>query len=303
MNGNERPLILFATYAAQPGLTADDRLFAEALERGGLAVEAAAWDDPAVAWQRAAAVVIRSTWNYHFHRAEFLAWTERAAAVTRLHNEPRVVRWNSHKRYLAELARRGVRVIETVFAEPGARLELDAIADAIASDDLVVKPAVSASAHETRRFAPHERAEAQAHVERLLAARDIMVQPHIAALAERGELSLLYAGGQFSHAIRRRSALVDAGQMPKAASTSATDAARTFATRVLAGASAIIGAEPNDLLYARVDLAETAPDEYLLLELELIEPSLFLVHAPEAAEHFASALLTTLSSPERTVAK
>lgn len=296
MTRNERPLILFATYAAQPELTADDQLFADALERRGLTVRAAAWDDEAVAWQRAAAVVIRSTWNYHFHRAEFLEWTERVASVARLHNEPHIVRWNSHKRYIVELARRGIRVIETVFAEPGARLELDAIAVAIASDDLVVKPAVSASAHETRRFAPGERAAAQAHLDRLLAARDVMVQPHVAALAERGELSLLYAGGRFSHAIRRRSALVDAGQMPKAASTMATDASRAFAERVLVAASEIVRVEPDSLLYARVDLAETAPDQYLLLELELIEPSLFLVHAPEAAEHFASALRASLSS-------
>lgn len=293
MTRNERPLVLFATYSAQPSLTADDQLFADALERRGLTVEAAAWDDPAVAWQRAAAVVVRSTWNYHFHHREFLDWTERVAAVTRLHNEPRVIRWNSHKRYLGELAARGVRVIETVFAEPGARLELGAIAAAIASDDLVVKPAVSASAHETRRFAPLERAAGQAHLDRLLASRDVMVQPHVAALAERGELSLLYAGGRFSHGVRRRSALVDEGTMPKAARADASAAARTFGDGVLAAVAAVFGVEPNGLLYARVDLAEITPDEYVLLELELIEPSLFLVHAPEAAKNFASALLSS----------
>lgn len=296
MNGREGALVLFATYSAQPSLTSDDQLFADALERRGFTVRAAAWDDPAVAWQHAAAVVIRSTWNYHFHRGEFLAWTERVSAATRLHNAPRIVRWNSHKRYLAELARRGVRVIETVFAEPGARLELDAIAAAIASDDLVVKPAVSASAHETRRFAPHERAEGQAHLDRLLEARDVMVQPHVDALAERGELSLLYAGGGFSHAVRRRSALVDAGQMPKSAATRATTTALGFAENVLAAAADLIGTSPDELLYARVDLAETTPDEYMLLELELIEPSLFLLHAPEAADRFASAAIAQLSA-------
>ena len=294
MTSNERPLIYFATYAAQSDITADDRLFADVLERRGLTVRGAAWDDPAVAWQHAAAVVIRSTWNYHFHREDFLSWTERVASLARLHNEPRVVRWNSHKRYLAELARQGVRVIETVFAAPGTRLDLDAIADAVASDELVVKPAVSASAHETRRFTLHERAEGQAHLDRLLEGRDVMVQPHVGALAERGELSLLFARGRFSHAVRRRSALVDGGQMPKSAATATTSAARDFAQHVLATATHIVGTAPAELLYARVDLAETAPDEYLLLELELIEPSLFLLHAPEAAENFGSALAATL---------
>src|SRR5690348_13005262 len=229
MTNNERSLILFATYAGQPDLSADDRLFAAALERRDFSVRAAVWDDPAVAWQDATAVVIRSTWNYHFHRNAFLQWAERVASVTRLYNEPRVIRWNSHKRYLAELARGSVRVIETVFAEPGARLALDEIAVAIASDDLVVKPAVSASAHETRRFGHHDREEGQAHLDRLLAARDVMVQPHVAGLAERGELSLLYAGARFSHAVRRRSALVDEGTMPKAARAEASVSARSFA--------------------------------------------------------------------------
>lgn len=286
-----RPLVLFATYARQPEPTADDRLFAEALERRGLSVRGAVWDDPAVAWERAAAVVIRSTWDYHFHRGDFIRWAERVAAVAPLHNEPRVVRWNSHKSYLAELARRGVDVIETVFASAGARLDLDAVADALACDELVVKPAVSASAHETRRFAANEREAAQAHLDRLLAERDVMVQPHVAGLAERGELSLLHARGRFSHAVRRRSALVAGGSMAKSAPAAATDAARRCAGQVLDTAAAAIGVAPNDFLYARVDLAETAPDEYLLLELELIEPSLFLLHAPEAAERFADALI------------
>jgi len=246
-----------------------------------------------VAWQEATAVVIRSTWNYHFHLDAFLAWTERVASATPLHNEPRVVRWNSHKRYLAELARRGIRVIETVFADAGSRLDIEGIADALAAEEVVVKPAVSASAHETRRFASHEWSDAHAHLDRLLAARDVMVQPHVSALAERGELSLMYARARFSHAVRRRSALVDAGSMPKSAAAGASSAARRFAEHVLDVAATAIGIVPNDLLYARVDLAETAPDEYLLLELELIEPSLFLAHAPEAAEHFADALIGT----------
>ena len=295
MTRNEQRLVLFATYSAQPALTADDQLFADALEHRGLTVRPAAWDDPAVAWQRAAVVIIRSTWNYHFHLGDFLDWAERVALVTRLYNEPRVVRWNSHKRYLAELARGGVHVIETVLAEPGARLALDEIAVAIASDDLVVKPAVSASAHETRRFGQQDRAEGQAHLDRLLAARDVMVQPHVAALAERGELSLLYACGRFSHSVRRRSALVDEGLMPKAARADASPTARAFAERVLAVAARTIGVQPNDFLYARVDLAELAPDDFVLLELELIEPSLFLVHAPEAADNFADALADSMA--------
>jgi len=283
-------LILFATYGASPSLTADDALYASALERRGMRVEAAVWDDPAVAWSNAAAVVIRSTWDYHLRRDEFLAWVDRAGSATSLHNGARVVRWNSHKKYLNELAKRHVPVIDTVFADAGSRLDLDLIARAHGWTDTVVKPSVSASAHETRRFSADDREAGQLHLERLLAQRDVMVQPHLSALAERGELSLLYARGRFSHAVRRRSALIENDTMPKVAPAMASNVARRQAYRVLAAAADAIGVAPNDLLYARVDLAETGADEYVLLELELVEPSLFLVHAPEAAEQYANEL-------------
>jgi hypothetical protein len=210
-------LVLFATYGAQPGLTEDDQLFARELERRGVQVCAASWDDPAAAWSNAAAVIIRSTWDYHHRRAEFLQWVDRVSASTALYNNARAVQWNSHKRYLAEIARCGVNVIDTVFASTGSSLALSAVAREHRWRDIVVKPAVSASAHETRRFDVHERDEGQAHLDRLLSTRDVMLQPHLSTLAEQGELSLLFARGRFTHAVRRRSALVDGHMMPKSA--------------------------------------------------------------------------------------
>jgi hypothetical protein len=287
----ERSLIFLATYAAAPRLTADDALFAAALERRGVRVQAAAWDDPAAEWSRAAAVVLRSTWDYHRRLGEFLHWVNGVAAITRLHNDARVVRWNSHKKYLRELAQRGVPVIETRFVSAGDRFDVREHDGN--SSSLVIKPAVSASAHETRRFALHERREAQAHVDRLLTERDVMIQPHVDALAERGELSLIYARGAFSHAVRRRSALVDVGLMAKSAAAEASDVARGCGRDVLRVAGEATGVSPSALLYARVDLAEVEPNDFVLLELELIEPSLFFTHAPDAAERFADALLST----------
>jgi hypothetical protein len=290
-NDDSPPLVLFATYAERPGLTEDDQLFARALELRGARVSAAVWDDSAAACSSAAAVVIRSTWDYHLRRADFLAWIDRVSDATTLHNDARVVRWNSHKRYLAAIAERGVPVIDTVFADAHTSLDLRGVARAYGWTDIVVKPAVSASAHETRRFDVNERAEGQAHLDRLLATRDVMIQPHLSALAEQGELSLLFARGRFTHAVRRRSALVDGHVMPKSAAADAPAGAVRLAERVLEAAAALTGVEPNDLLYSRVDLAP-AEGGYLLLELELIEPSLFLLHAPNVAERFADALLT-----------
>jgi len=286
----EASLILFATYTARPELTEDDQLFARALERRGVRVRGAAWDDPAAAWDSAAAVVIRSTWDYHLRHAEFLAWVDRVAGATTLHNDARVVRWNSHKKYLGEIARAGVAVIDTVFARAGTAVGVETVAREHGWRDLVVKPAVSASAHETRRFAPDEYEAAQLHLERLQRERDVMLQPHLTSLAEQGELSLLFARGDFTHAVRRRSALVEGHPMPKSAPANAPATARRCAERVLAAASAITGVAADALLYARVDLAPVG-DDFLLLELELIEPSLFLLHAPDAAEQYADALV------------
>ena len=294
-DASPRPLVFFATYRERPGLTEDDQLFARALERRSARVRAAVWDDPAAAWSSAAAVVIRSTWDYHHRLDEFLAWLDRVGAATMLNNDARVVRWNSHKSYLAELAHRGVAVIDTVFANARTPFDLDQIARRHGWDDLVVKPAVSASAHETRRFAGDARGDARAHLDRLLATRDVMVQPYLAELAEQGELSLLFARGQFTHAVRRRSALVDGHIMPKSAPAVAPPNALSSAERVLATASILTGVAPNDNLYARVDLAPSAGD-FMLLELEMIEPSLFLRDVPHAAEQFAAALMSTLAT-------
>lgn len=287
-----RPLVLFATYSQRPGLTEDDQLFARALELRGARVGAGVWDDATVAWAGATAVVIRSTWDYFLRRADFLAWAYRVSVATTLHNPATVVRWNSHKRYLAEIAKRDIRVIDTVFADAGTSLDMRDVARRHGWTDVVVKPAVSAAAHETRRFAASERAEGQAHLDRLLETRDVMIQPHLSALAEQGELALLFARGRFTHAVRRRSALVDGHVMPKSAVADAPADAVQLAEGVLEAAAALTGVGVNDLLYSRVDLAP-ANEGYLLLELELIEPSLFLVHAPNAAESFAAALLSS----------
>ena len=289
-----RGSLLFATYAGRPTITDDDRVLAAALERHGIVVRAAPWDEAGVAWGEASAVIVRSTWDYHLRREQFLDWTARVASQTALFNTPSIIRWNSHKAYLGELAARGIPVIDTVFAAAGSCTDVAALAIAHGWDDIVIKPSVSASAYETRRFGVTSHAEGQAHLDRLLATGDAMLQPHLASLAERGELAIMFASGRFTHAVRRRSALADDGSMPKSAKARAPAAAVGLAERVLAEAVAITQS-PTPPLYARVDLADSARGERLqLLELELIEPSLFFQHAPAAAERLADAVLAAL---------
>lgn len=291
-----RPLVLFATSAATAGLSDDDRLFAEALVRRGVDVRGAIWDDETEEWRRAAAIIVRSTWDYHLRRAEFLAWAARVEAAGRLHNSAAVIRWNSHKRYLAALAARGVDTIDTAFVTAHDTADVAALARAHGWHDVVVKPAVSAAAYETRRFAQNEYRAAEAHLRHVSKSGDAMVQPYLAGLGARGELSLIYGRGRFVHAVRRRSALVEAG-LPKSALATADEGAVRFGERVLAAAMAEVqDAGAASPLYARVDLAEVAPASWVLLELELIEPSLFFLHAPRSAELFADLVIEDVAA-------
>ena len=249
----------------------------------------AVWDDPAVDWDAFTAVVIRSTWDYAARRDAFLAW---AGSVPRLINPAPVLRWNTDKRYLAELAAAGIAVVPTAFAAPGEALELP---DA---PEIVVKPAVSAGAKDTARYGSVQSRRAFEHVAALHAAERVaMVQPYLDAVDAAGETALVFFGGVFSHAIRKGPLLPASGAMadglfaeedisprdPSAAERDAADA-------VMAVVHECFGA----LAYARVDLLRGPGDEPLLLELELTEPSLFLEHDAAAPDRLADAIVAVL---------
>jgi hypothetical protein len=287
--------VLLATAASHADLTSDDRLFAAALARRGAVARAAVWNDPAVDW-RVQSVVVRSTWDYYRHPDEFLAWAARVAEGALLQNALPVISWNAHKEYLTRLHANGISIIETVFIPARRSVDLVVLARERGWGDVVIKPAVSAAAYETQRFDARDRIPAQIHLDRLVSTADVMVQPYIPRLSEQGELSVIFIGGDVSHAVRRRSAFARDERMPRTVLEAAPPAAIRFAERVLGVAMTQIAVTSlsGPLLYARVDLAEQDQGNWLLLELELIEPSLFFTHAPAAAERMADLLLKAL---------
>ena len=243
-------------------------------------------------------MVPRSAWDYAERLPEFLAWAERVARLATLVNALPVVRWNTDKHYLGELARAGAPVVPTWYVEPGedAGGALDELLAAEACRELVVKPAVGAGARDARRHARAARGEILAHLAPLLAARrSVMLQPYLESVDTSGETALMYLDGRFSHAIRK-GALLPSG----APSTSGLFAPEDIVSRTpradeLAAADRILAAAPFARLpYARVDLLRDATGAPRLLELELTEPSLFLAHAPGSAGRFAAALLACL---------
>jgi glutathione synthase/RimK-type ligase-like ATP-grasp enzyme len=292
------PVVALVTARAARDLDHDLTPLVGAFAAAGAAAEIAVWDDRRVDWSRYDLALLRSAWDYTERLPQFLAWVERTAALTLLLNAPAVVRWNSDKHYLRDLAARAVPVVPTTFLDPGAE-PAAALAQFLAAQscaEVVVKPAVGAGSRDARRHARDDRAEMLAHLRPLLAAgRSMMLQPYLDWVDREGETALIFIEGRFSHAIRK-GPLLPAG----APSTTGLFAPEEITARIpaadeLAAAERAVGQLPfPQLLYARVDLIRDATGRPCVLELELAEPSLYFTYAPGSAARFASAALQRL---------
>ncbi|WP_339826679.1 hypothetical protein [uncultured Arenimonas sp.] len=282
--------LALATAIAALSLDEDLAPLQQACLAAGIDAQVLAWDDPTVSWGRFDAVLLRSTWDYMDRLPEFLAWCDRVQSLSRLWNPPEVVRWNTDKRYLGDLAARGLPVIESHFLAPG-----DDPASLPDLEEFVVKPTVGAGSRDAQRYQRSEREAAIAHVRRLLdAGRHVLVQPYLHAVDEHGETALLFFEGRFSHAIRK-APLLRRGEGPTRAlfkeehiqPREPSDAEHALAAAVLASLPF------ETLVYARVDLLPSATGPQLL-ELELTEPSVFLPYGEGAAARFADVLAQRL---------
>jgi glutathione synthase/RimK-type ligase-like ATP-grasp enzyme len=225
---------------------------------------------------------MRSTWNYPHRPQDFLDWADRTAAATELRNAPAVVRSNIHKSYLLELERRGVPVVPTRLVRRGSAASLREVAGEWTT--VVVKPAVSAASLDTLRV-DRGAAEGEEHLRTLLATRDALVQPYLRSVEGAGERALVCIDGQLTHAVRKHPRFAAEDESVSAALPIEEDERR------LAEAALATVSEP--LLYARVDVARGEDGRPVVMELELIEPSLFLLQHPPALERFADAIART----------
>jgi len=281
----------------------DDRLSAEVLAGRGIEVEFVAWDDPAVDWSSFDRVVIRSTWDYPGRLEEFLGWCERVGGE-RLRNGPELVRWNSDRRYLAELDGSGLPVPPTLLVAPlGPVPELHG--------EVVVKPLVGAGARDTGRFTPEARPGMLALLERLgRQDRIAMIQPYLDEIGQAGETGLVFFGGRFAYALKKRGFLepdsiapVEDGSGPASAMVDETlvrpgeaePAEIELGGRTVEWVAGRFGGTP---LYLRVDTLMTRQGP-VIMEIEAIEPSFYLAQTthlnPSGATLFASALLADMA--------
>jgi len=281
--------LAIATSVAEPGIHPDDKHLVASLKGFGVETMACIWNDPAVDWAAFDAVLIRSIWDYFKHYASFKQWLAQLPVPTI--NNKELLLWNSDKRYLVELEKCGVPIIPTQVVSAS---QLRNTLATMPAREVVIKPTVSGTAWHTVRGVAGE-AEFDQAVAQLPQELDYLVQPYLPEVASDGEWSLLFFGGEYSHAVIKRPKAgdyrvqSDYGGVAQAAEPGADLVAS--AARVLEAAAAIGHA---DGAYARID-GVISQGSFLLMELEMIEPFLHLGHRADASERFAAHVFKRLT--------
>lgn len=281
------PRVALATYERAPDLALDDQPLIPALAALGIAADAVVWSDRAAGWASFGAVIVRSCWDYHLHAARFLEWLDTLDALgVPLWNPLALIRWNANKRYLLDLAARGVATIPTAIVPRGEGAAVQSLVAAEGWSRFVLKPSVSASGYETYALTAPLDADARARIERVTAIGDSLVQPFAPEVPRDGELSLTFIDGAFSHATLKRAR---PGEFRVQVEHGGSVEHTTVPDAVANQAAHAIRALPERPLYARVD-GIVRGEAFLLMELELIEPNLFLGFEPGAHDAFARAV-------------
>ena len=286
--------IALATAARFAHLVADDRLLVDELATRDIRAVAAIWNDPTQRWGEYDVVVIRSCWDYHLAHDAFLAWITRLEATgVRVMNPPPLVRWNAEKSYLRDLSLGGVTVVPTRWIDRGDDHPLHAILHEQHWSEVVVKPAISASAHDTWRASASVAITAEGRFREMVARGAVLVQPYLAVIATDGEWSLLFYGGVYSHGVLKRPKPGDFRVQVEHGGGSDFREPDDHVIDAAAGALAEAEAGRARSLYARVDGC-IVDGQFVLMELELIEPDLFLRANPAAPARLAKALLARM---------
>lgn len=292
--------IALATCKELPDLDADDHVYVAALRARGVTVTLPCWDDDPASIGDVDAVIVRSTWDYSERRDAFVAWAAAVDARTRLLNPSAVIRWNTDKqRYLTDLAEQGVPTVPTAWLPKAASMaETPALSSLVQergwTRGVVIKPIFGAGSRDTIFVGVADTSMiGQRFVDTQLPRQALMVQPFLPRIKD-GEVSLIYLDGAFSHAVIKKPRAGDFRSQPEFGSTvtrhTPTDAEKKLAHQALH----IAGGRP---LYARVDLVTGLEGQPVVIELELVEPCLYLGWSDDAAGRFADATVARARGP------
>jgi glutathione synthase/RimK-type ligase-like ATP-grasp enzyme len=273
--------IALATYKGYPKGTESDQLLLEPFRNAGHEAVFVSWDNKRVDWHQFDTVIIRSCWDYHTRLNEFLDW------ITMLEdnhipvwNPVPILKWNTQKTYLADLQKCGIETVPTVFVTKNNAIDLASLS----WDEIVVKPSVGADAHDVSRFQRHNFVKAQQAIEKLQQTSDVLIQPLMKEIAD-GELSMVFIGGQFTHAVLK---IPPRGEFRTNYANPTTETYHV-PPDLLAQARNIYAKLDKQLLYARID-AVVVHNQLVLMELELVEPHLSFDLYPPSAERFVQSI-------------
>jgi glutathione synthase/RimK-type ligase-like ATP-grasp enzyme len=289
-----RKRVALVTCEAFADLYEDDHLLVPALADLGIASAPAVWSDASIDWTSFDALVMRSPWDYFERPADFRGWLDARIAEGALLCNPReILDWNFDKRYLQDLARAGVAVVPTLCVAAKDKADIAALARDRGWDDIVVKPTIAGGGYRILRFRLHEIDRYAADIARTLEDRGVLVQPFLPEIQSGGELSLLFFDGVFSHAVCKRPR---AGDYRVQFQFGGTNENAQVSEDLVAQAHACIEHAPAATVYARVD-GVVREGRFLLMELEIFEPLMFLSRHPEAPGRFARAIEKRLRAP------
>ena len=287
--------IALVTCVKLPNLTEDSQALAQMLAQTNVEVSAVVWNDPQIDWTRFSGAIVRSTWDYHQHATSFESWLTQVSHHTALWNPAPLMRWNMRKTYLRDLAEHDISIVPTVWLAQDSTVDLATELRTQGWEDAVLKPVISASAYQTRRISSATMEQDQAFLDEMLPQRDYMLQYFIPEIQTSGEWSFIFFNDgeqiRFSHALRK---LPQVGDYRVQEEYGGQTTYAQPSAHLMSQARHVLAAIPHDWLYVRVDAVEL--DGVLtLMELELIEPKLYLSEHPPAYQYFATSICKRLN--------
>ncbi len=267
-------------------------LIMDALRAKGLTVEVTNWDNPDYNWSQTRAVVFRTIWDYFERYDEFEVWMENTRSKTQFINSFNLVKWNIDKHYLTDLEKAGIAIVPTVFVDKDKYLSIDQVCKEKGWSDVVIKPAIAGGAFHTHKVLENERDQYEELFKKLVSERDMLIQPFIKSIASRGEASLMVFNGEYTHAILKKA---KKGDYRVQDDWGGTVHDYEPSEEEIAFAKACFAACPSLPAYGRADILWDEDGSMLLGEIEVIEPELWIRHAPESAERFAKGILVKLA--------
>ena len=265
----------------------EQELLKSAFEAQGLKVDITYWDNPTYEWQETKSVLFRTIWDYFERFNEFWEWLEQVKTKTRLINSYELIKWNIDKHYLKDMSSWGIETVPTYFADKGCNMKLHEIAKRNQWKDLVIKPAISASAFKTYKILANEIQVNEKLFNSLVQERNMLVQPYFETITQLGEASLMVFDGKFTHAILKKAQPGDFRVQDDFGGTVhnyiPTKAEINFAEKVFETCK-------TKPVYGRVDIVWDNDKNFYLSELEIIEPELWIRNYPKCAERIAEAV-------------